>query len=307
MLCARAACKDEVVRCASEDRSILCVEADLGGRNNPFQQAYPERYFNFGIAEMAALDICTGMASAGLRPVFTSFAPFLALRCVESIKLAMGYMNQPIVLIGEYGGTAGGWFGTTHHSLEDIGAVRLIPGIRIACPYGEREARQVIRRALTHREPTYIRVGRNDVYDELSYEPMFESISIESPWINHAHITLVSIGEKATEICTRVKSQNRDINHAHLCYVDNQSLRSCLDELNELTECLIVVEEHRRAGCVGGELSLLLPEKQVVSCTVDDGWTHTGGTQDQILALLHFSYDEVQRAVEKNSNSYGRA
>lgn len=293
MLSGREACKDELVRCAREDASILCVEADLGGRNHAFQQQFPERFYNLGIAEMAAIDICTGLAAAGFRPFFTTFAPFAALRCAESIKLSLGYMSQPITIIGAYGGVSGGWFGTTHHSLEDVGAVRLFPGIRIACPYGEAETRQVLRAAAEGTQPCYIRLGRNDTYPDLVRDEAFSSLAVEQGFRRDAPVTLVSVGEKATQLCVAARQQLGEVNHLHLCYVDNASLQHSMDELARLPGTLIVVEEHRRAGSVAAELALSLSNKPVLSFTPNDDWPKYGGAQDDVLASLHFSLETL--------------
>lgn len=298
MLSGREACRDELVKCAEEDARILCVEADLGGRSHAFAQRFPERFYNLGIAEMAAMDICTGLAAAGFKPFFTTFAPFAALRCAESLKLSMGYMGHPITVIGAYGGAAGGWFGTTHHSLEDVGAVRLFPGIRIACPYGEAETRQVLRQAAQGMEPYYIRVGRNDAYPDLALDEQFSTLMMEQGYQRDYPVTLVSIGEKATQLCVAAKQQVGEVNHLHLCYVDNASLQLVMADIAQLPGALIVVEEHRRAGCVAAELALSLPAKQIISFTPNDEWPKYGGSQDDVLASLHFFVETLITCIK---------
>lgn len=293
MLSGREACRDELVKCAQKDANIVCVEADLGGRNHPFADHFPGRFYNLGIAEMAAMDICTGLAAAGLKPFFTTFAPFATLRCAESLKLSMGYMGQPITVIGAYGGTSGGWFGTTHHSLEDIGAVRLFPGIRIACPYGEAETREVLRAAALGNEPCYIRVGRNDTYPDLALDAAFSTLKMEQDYRREYPVTLVSVGEKATQLCVAAKQQVNEVNHLHLCYVDNASLAATMADIAQLPGTLVVVEEHRRAGCVAAELALSLPAQRVRSFTPNDDWPKFGGSQDEVLASLHFSLERL--------------
>lgn len=298
MLSGRDACKDELVNCAQEDAKIVCLEADLGGRNPPFQQRFPDRFYNIGIAEMAAIDMCTGLAAAGFKPFFTTFAPFAALRCAEAIKLSLGYMGQPITVIGAYGGVSGGWFGTTHHSLEDVGAVRLFPGIRIACPYGETETRQVLRNAALGSEPCYIRLGRNDVYPDLERSAEFDTLIVEQGYRASHPVTLVSVGEKATQLCVAAKQELGEINHLHLCYVDNASLHHLMPDIARLPGPLMVVEEHRRAGSVAAELALSMPHKQVLSYTPNDDWPQYGGSQDDVLAGLNFSLERLLTTIK---------
>ncbi|AUG99983.1 transketolase [Prodigiosinella confusarubida] len=289
MLSGRDACKAELVKCAEEDSTIICIEADLGGRDHPFLRRFPERFYNLGIAEMAALDICTGFAEAGFKPFFTTFAPFVALRCAESLKLSMGYMGKAITVIGSYGGVCGGWFGTTHHCLEDVGVVRLFPGIKIACPYGEAETRQVLREAAQATQPFYIRLGRNDRYPDLIQSSEFASLAMEQGYERRYQVTLVSIGEKATQLCVAAKQQLGEVNHLHLCYVDNLSLAKVIEQMTQLPGLFIVAEEHRRTGSIAAELALSLPHRSIHSFTPSDDWPKFAGSQDDILTYLGFS------------------
>ena len=79
----RQAYRDELMRLALKDPHIVCIEVDLGGAKHPFQQAFPERFFNLGIAEAAGIDCATGLAANGYMPFFSTFAPFAVLRACD--------------------------------------------------------------------------------------------------------------------------------------------------------------------------------------------------------------------------------
>lgn len=298
----RDAYRDELTKLASNNAQIVCIEADLGGKNHPFQEQHPDRFFNFGIAELASVDIAAGLAEAGYVPFFSTFAAFAALRASESIKLTMGYMGKNIKIVAPYGGVSGGWFGTTHHTLEDIAVLQSFQNIRIACPHGEEETRRVIQEAAISEEPYYIRLSRNDAFESLYREEgascrnlIVEGVT-EGRVVNSS-LCLISIGEQATEICKAITQRNPSIMHVHLCYVDIQSLKSLLEPLSELSERFLVVEEHRATGSIASYLALQLPNRQVYSHSCGEAWPIYGGSHAEVLDYLGFGLKELEQQI----------
>jgi transketolase len=295
-LSARAACRIELTRLAHEDRRVVCIDADLGGATNPFATAHPDRHLNLGVAEAAAVDIAVGLASAGLRPYVHTFAPFAALRAAESVKLGLGYLGAPIVLVCPYGGVAGGWFGTTHHALEDLAVVRSLPGVRVAVPCGEAEARAVIRQSLAAALPCYVRLGRNEVH----VSPIPPLAWGEVGWLRgpaDGGVTLVSVGEKPEALCAEAVSRAPWLGHARLCWVDDESLRRAAPELGARCRELVVVEEHREAGSVASALALMLPDIRVRAVNAGTSWPTRGGGHDDVLAQLNLTVEAVLTAA----------
>lgn len=293
--------KDELTSIASHNEQIVCIEADLGGKNHLFQQQHPDRFFNFGIAELAGIDMAAGLAEAGYVPFFSTFASFAALRASESIKLTMGYMGKNVKVVAAYGGVSGGWFGTTHHALEDIAVLQSFQNIRIACPYGERETRRVIQEAAASEEPYYIRLSRNDVFDSLLRKEeasCHEMIVVGEKRNGLSRLCLVSVGEQATELCQRIIQEDDSIAHAHLCYIDIQSLKSYTEQLTALSHRFLVVEEHRATGGTASYLALLLPKYEVYSHDCGEQWPIYGGTHAEVLTFLGFGYETLQQQIQ---------
>ncbi|MFC4334117.1 transketolase family protein [Salininema proteolyticum] len=278
----RDAYRAELTALAETDERIICLEADLGGKKHPFAEAHPDRFFNIGIAEGAMVDMAVGLAAAGYRPFISTFAPFAALRATESLKLALGYIGAPITVVAPYAGVSGAWFGTTHHSLEDIGIVRTVPGVAIAAPHGEADMRAVVRHALETGRPHYIRTGRNAAYESLPGDAAGPG---EVKWAARrpGGACLVSVGEEAARLCGEAES---GLSHAVLTYVDNESLRTAAKELSRHHSTLIVVEEHRTAGSAAEALALLLPEAEVHSVSAGDQWPAQGGDHAETLAQV---------------------
>ncbi|REK76957.1 transketolase [Paenibacillus paeoniae] len=303
-LSGRDAYKDELSKLAYGDERILCMEADLGGKNHPFQKQHPERFYNVGIAELAGIDIAAGLAEAGYVPFFSTFAAFAALRASESIKLAMGYMGKNMKVVAAYGGVSGGWFGTTHHALEDIAVIQSFQNIRIACPHGEEETRRVIREAAASPEPYYIRLSRNDAFDSL-YRPaeascrelLLQSRADEGG--TRSRLCLISVGEQATELCKTIVEENPSIAHAHLCYVDIDSLKSYRTMLTSIADRFLVVEEHRATGGTASYLALLLPQHEIHSHSCGEQWPIYGGSHSEVLDDLGFGLEPLREQISQ--------
>lgn len=296
MLSGRDAYRATLTELARDDDRILCLEADLGGKNHPFQLAHPDRFVNLGIAEGAMVDMAAGLAAAGYKPFLSTFAPFAALRAAESLKLTLGYLNSGVTVVAPYAGVSGAWFGTTHHCLEDLAVLRAIPGVVIAAPYGAEEMRAVVEAAATSGNPHYIRTGRNAKYTSLAWTG-------ELPLVNWDHadgdVCLVSVGEEGTRLCLEAREQRPGLAHAHLCYLDDANLSQAAKSLAAEHSRFVVVEEHRRQGGVAEALSLLLPKCEVTGVSANQNWPSEGGDHPEVMAQLGLDLPAVLSAVEQ--------
>ncbi|WP_347553049.1 transketolase (plasmid) [Pseudalkalibacillus hwajinpoensis] len=297
-LSGRESYRDELTKLASIDERILCLEADLGGSNHQFEANHPNRFFNMGIAEMASIDIAAGLSEGGHIPFFSTFASFASLRSAESMKLAMGYMEKNIKVVAPYGGVSGGWFGTTHHALEDIAIVRSFQKIKIACPHGEEDTRKVVREAANSNKPYYIRLSRNDSYESLDRALDHDCSHPLFHYKGESDLCLISIGEQGTVLCKEMESLYPDVSHIHLCYVDYESLQDHITEIGNAAERLLVVEEHRLSGGTASLLSILMPEKKVYSHDCGEDWPIYGGTHQETLEYLGFSSNVLREKID---------
>jgi transketolase len=125
-----------------------------------FRKDFPTRFFNAGIAEANMITMAAGMASEGLRPYCYTIAPFVTSRAYEQIKLDLGYHHLPVVLIGTGAGLSYASLGATHHSLEDVGIMRTIPGMQILSPGDSLELESLLDLSLSFTNPSYIRIGK---------------------------------------------------------------------------------------------------------------------------------------------------
>lgn len=162
---------EELVRLGKADKRIVVMTADLGRSStvNKFGDAFPERYFNTGIAEKNMITIAAGLASVGYLPYVATFASFASLIGAEQMRTDCAYTKMPVKIIGHHSGASLGLYGSSHHSLEDLGITRTIAGLTVLCAADDNELRAILRETLDWPEPIYIRLGRGRdplVYDE---------------------------------------------------------------------------------------------------------------------------------------------
>ncbi len=151
------------------DEIVVCT-ADLGRPTQVinFGRRFPDRYFNFGIAERNMIGAAAGLATTGLLPVISNYSFFLALMGAENIRNDIAYPGLKVRMVGTHSGLAMGFYGTSHHCNEDIGLLRAIAGLVVMAPCDANAIRAALVETIDHPGPIYFRVGRGReavVYD----------------------------------------------------------------------------------------------------------------------------------------------
>jgi transketolase len=163
----RDAWVETLLEIADEDPRVVAVVNDSVGSSKlgPFRAAHPDRLIDVGIAEQDMVGVGAGLANGGKIPFVSAAACFLTARAMEQIKVDAAYSRHHLVLVGQSPGMAYGELGPTHHSIEDLGWLRTIPGLTVIAPADPEETRQAIRWAHRHDGPVYVRVSRMGVPD----------------------------------------------------------------------------------------------------------------------------------------------
>lgn len=152
---------DEVSSICREDKRVALVTAECGfSVTEGFEAEFPDRYCNVGIAEQSLIGVAAGMALRGLRPVAYTMSMFLSMRAYEQIRVDVAYQNLPVILAGVGTGLGYGAAGTTHHAIEDIAIMRVLPNMTVVFPSHEIDVRAVTRQAFEINSPIYIGLAR---------------------------------------------------------------------------------------------------------------------------------------------------
>ena len=125
----------ELADLGETDPRIVVLTADLAGagRTADFRDRHPDRFFNMGVAEQNMISVAAGMAASGLRPYLSTFAAYVALLGCEQIRTDLAYPGLPVRILAHHSGMSLGYYGTSHHSLEDLSAMRAIADLTVVC------------------------------------------------------------------------------------------------------------------------------------------------------------------------------
>lgn len=159
----------------AENPNVLVLDADLAGatKTGVFKKAYPDRFFDCGIAEGNMVGIAAGLATTGKIPFCSTFAMFAAGRAFEQVRNSVGYPHLNVKIAATHAGISVGEDGATHQCNEDIALMRTIPGMVVLNPADDVEARAAVKAAAEYEGPVYLRFGRLAVpvfNDETNYK-----------------------------------------------------------------------------------------------------------------------------------------
>lgn len=249
---------------AEKDENIIAMTADLCSLANlgRFRKSYSERFYNVGIAEQNMIGIAAGMASEGYNVFASTDAVFAAARALDQVRVNMGYMQLPVKLIGLTAGLSAGIFGPTHIGLEDIAAIRAIPGITILSPADTTETVKAVFAAAELDRPVYIRLtgvmSSPVVYKEDYDFCVGKGIKLRDgdDVAIMATGTMVAESLKAADILSENGISVSVIDIHTIKPLDTEMIRQCLG-----CRLLVTVEEHGISGGLGSAVS-----EEISSC-----------------------------------------
>ena len=266
----------------AEHPDLVVLDADLAGatKTGTFQKAFPERHFDFGIAEANMICAAAGMSTTGLVPFASSFAMFAAGRAFEQVRNSIGYPHLNVKIGATHGGISVGEDGASHQCCEDFALMRSIPGMTVICPADDVEAKAAVRAAYEMEGPVYLRFGRLAVPVFHSEDYQFqigkgEVLKDGSDVAIIANGLLVYEAVKAAEALEAEGIHAMVINIATIKPLDNDLVLEAAKKCGRVITC----EEHSVIGGLGEAVCSLLSEKHptpVKRIGVNDEFGHSG-------------------------------
>ena len=158
----RASYGSALVELGKKYDNVVVLDADLANatQTGMFQKEFPDRHIDCGIAECNMTGIAAGLSTAGKVPFASTFAMFAAGRAYEQVRNSIGYPQLNVKIGATHGGISVGEDGASHQCLEDFALMRVIPGMVVACPADDIEAKALVEAAYQHKGPVYMRFGR---------------------------------------------------------------------------------------------------------------------------------------------------
>ena len=251
-----------------EKYDIVVLDADLSKstKTDTFKKAFPERFFNTGIAEGNMMSTAAGLAACGKTVFASSFAMFAAGRAFEQVRNAIGYPNLNVKIGATHAGISVGEDGATHQCLEDIGLMRTIPNMVILNPADKAESILAVEAAIKHDGPVYLRFGRlavPEIFDRDTYK--FE-IGKGVEIVSGTDATIIATGlmvpeaMKAAEMLKEEGVSVRVINMATIKPIDKEIIVKAAKE----TGAIVTAEEHNVIGGLGSAVAEVLCEESPV-------------------------------------------
>lgn len=156
----REAFVDELIELAASEPRLVVLDADVSrtSRSRRFRDAYPDRFFDMGVAEQDMTGVAAGLANVGRIPVTITFAVFASMRAAEPLRQSICYPELNAKVVGGYAGLSNSKDGATHHSMEDIAITRAFSNLTVLTPSDAVLTRKMLRAAVVHQGPVYMRI-----------------------------------------------------------------------------------------------------------------------------------------------------
>ncbi len=259
----RAAYGEALVELAEKYPQLVVLDADLAGAtmSKHFAAAYPDRFFDCGIAECNMTGIAAGMSTCGLKPFTNTFAIFASGRAYEQVRNSIGYPHLNVTVVGSHGGVSVGEDGATHQCIEDFGLMRQIPGMLVCCPCDGNEMKQAVEALINYEGPAYLRLARaaTEIFTDEIEGYKFE-LGKGITLADGEDVTIIGTGImvgmalKAREILAAEGISARVIDMHTIKPLDEELVLKAARE----TGAIVTTEEHNILGGLGGAVAELV-------------------------------------------------
>lgn len=288
-----------MVEVGEANPQVVGLSADVteSVRMLPFAQAFPQRFFDVGVAEQNLIGVAAGLALAGKIPFASSYAVFSPGRSWDQLRVSVCYSNLNVKVIGNFGGVSVGPDGATHQALEDIAMTRVLPNLTVVVPCDAEEARKAAHALAEHTGPCYLRLGREKVPNLTTLETPFEigkALTVK----DGNDCTVVACGlmvQVTLEAARDLEKQGisvRVINLHTIKPIDRETLLKAARE----TGAIVTAEEHQQAGGMGSAVAEVISTEHPVPMTII-GIQDTFGESGKAAELLH-KYGLTSEAIK---------
>lgn len=278
---------------ADKDPAVVVLDADLGRstRLEPFEERHPGRFLQMGVAEQNAVGVASGLAYAGMKPVFVSMAMFSTGLPWTQLRMA-AYAGLHVVVVGSHPGLDIGPDGGTHQMLEDLAIMRAIPEFTVLVPCDTPDTIEALTWALSAQGPVYVRVGRQPVTD-LEHSMPFEPGCVEiirsdgTDLLMVCEGSMVSVGEDVAKSLALDGVMATVVNVRSIKPLDEASLL----DLAVKTPLVVTIENHSVLGGLGGAVAEIVGGRTRVERIGTNDRFGSSASSDELRA--EFGLDQV--------------
>lgn len=285
----------------------LCADLTASTKIDVFAKAFPERYFQVGIAEQSMVSVAAGMAAMGKIPFIASYAMFSPGRNWEQIRTTVAYNGSNVKIIGAHSGVSVGPDGATHQAVEDIGIMRIIPRMVVIAPCDVNEAKRATIAAAKYVGPVYIRLARENTPVITTPGTPFEigkaDVYVKRNPEHQKKVGIIASGTILYHALVAGKMLNEQgigasvMNLATVKPLDTSAVLAFAEE----HDVLVTVEEHQIMGGVGSAIAEYLSEvrpTRILRLGIRDVFGQSG-TPEELLAHYGIDHESIVRETQK--------
>lgn len=288
------------------NEGVVVLSSDVTGstKANLFQEKFPERFIQVGVAEQNLASIASGLANYGKIPFISAYAIFSPGRNWEQVRTTIALNNLPVKIGGSHAGLSPGADGATHQALEDISLMRVLPNMVVIVPSDAIEVRKAVVASMANGKPTYIRFEREDsaVYTT-DYSP-FEIGKAEVLWEDKdPKVAIVACGPLVYQALRAAKKLH--LNKIHSIVVNCHTIKpldaQTITHVAKLTGAVVTVENHQIVGGLGGAVSEVLAKNYPVPIEfvgMQDSFGETGESKE-LYAKYKMTTNDIMVACKK--------
>jgi transketolase len=267
---------------------LLVLDGDLANstRAEIFENAFPDRFLEMGIAEQNMMGVAAGLATVGFVPWLSSFAVFLTSRTLDQFRMVVAQPSLNVKLGAGYAGIMTGKTGKTHQEVGDLAVMRAMPHVKIICPADCVELRQAMAAMMIDRSPTYLRLTRDALPNIFDDRHRFE-IGRVYTLREGQDVTIISTGPQSVRALDAADLLAEEGVSAHVVHVPTVKPldAGAIVAAAERTGLVVTTEDHNRLGGLGGAVAEVLSERRPTRMRIH-GWNDTFGESGDNDALL---------------------
>ena len=300
----RKAYGEALVELGRINPNVVALEADLGKSTMSFmfKEAYPDRYFEMGIAEQNMASVSAGLALTGKIPFYSSFAVFASGRAYDQIRCSIAIPGLNVRICGSSCGLSDFGDGKTHQSVEDANILRAMPNMTVLNPVDAVETGKMMRAIVSHNGPVYIRINRNDlpVYTQADGEYQIGKIY---PITDGSDVVIFATGvmvSKSVEAAGKLKADGISAQVVNVStlkpLIKEEVLKYALGK-----KAIITAEESVKTGGLGNTIAALLfgeVNAQFRQVAIDDVFGTSAHSYEELLVKYGLSTTDVYGAVK---------
>ena len=291
-----------LVELGKERSDLVVLDADLSSstRTADFAAAFPERFFNVGIAEQNMMDTAAGLAASGKTVFASTFAVFGTGRCYDQIRQSIAYPKMNVKIVASHAGITVGGDGASHQIIEDIALMRVLPNMTVIVPVDSPETYRVVKTIAGIVGPGYVRIGRADVPTVTDEDTKFEVG--QAPVMREGKdVTLIGCGimvSKCLEAAEELSKHGVDARVVNLHTITPIDKKTIVRAARE-TGGVVTAEEHSVTMGMGSAVAMVLVENFHVPMKrvgIPDVFGESGAC-DELMEKYGLTVDNIVEAA----------